>query len=433
MKRSRPVRTRQTAANAQPPGDAADHRALWALASVIVLAIPLFISPSGDDSFRAPKLYLFRALCMTIVAVAVLIGRASHVLTTLMIPAAQLGIAIVIWAVVSAALSSDRTISFERVFDIACGYIFLLAVLDSGKGRARKGAALLLITAAINSIAYLLQTIPSVSEMVMHSREHMATTALLGNPNDVGMFLVVPALLAVAFAIRDRTHRLAFGTTGALILIALLTTQTLTAILAVSAGIFAILLEQQRERSVVFAVAAAAAITAALFIYAPSRHRIDHALRYAQEGEWNSVLSGRLSAYVPAWDMWVDHPIAGVGPGGFAHRFFDYRLRSITEHPRLVHWPAGLGIAPNFAETHSDHLQILAETGIVGYGLFIAALILIARRKASDATSALDCARRPIIIAVAVLAATGFPLQTAATAMPLLFFAGLSEAERAVQ
>jgi O-antigen ligase len=66
--------------------------------------------------------------------------------------------------------------------------------------------------------------------------------------------------------------------------------------------------------------------------------------------------------------MFVDHPLTGVGPGAFAWQYYDYKIRAEQRYPSLRH-AYNRGI--NFAEVHNDHLQALAEGGIIGYGAFI--------------------------------------------------------------
>jgi O-antigen ligase len=404
------------------------ERALWAIAASALLTVPLFISPTGDDAFRIPKLLLFRAFCLLIIAAAAAVCGDEELRNVFRPPAALLALAILGWTLISAAFASHRANAFASAFDVACGVAFFLAVLKSGRGRQQSGVILFLIPAAVNSIVYLAQHVHPWDRFLTNSNEHMAKTALLGNPNDVGVFLVAPALVAIGFAIADKRKRVVFAATAALIVIAILTTQTLTAIVAACAGTLAMWFQQQQRRSVVFTAAATLALAGIVLLYPPSRERVAHAVRDAKAGEWNSLLTGRLSAYVPAWEMFLDHPWTGVGAGGFAPNYFDYRLRSIVEHPQLTYWPPGLGIAPNFDAAHSDHLQILAETGIVGYALFLAAFLMFLRGGSSERSGALDRLRLPLVVAISTLALAEFPFQTAATAMPLLFIVALCEA-----
>ena len=75
----------------------------------------------------------------------------------------------------------------------------------------------------------------------------------------------------------------------------------------------------------------------------------------------NSNQSGMFRAWLwlPAFQMWVDHPIFGVGPGQFNIRFPEYRTALTQLNPIHV---------------HNDFLEILVEYGLIG-GLLVLGLI----------------------------------------------------------
>lgn len=406
-------------------------RTLWTLLAIGVVGIPLFMAPSGDDQFRLPKLLLFRAVCILLIAATAVLwdGHAASFRDVWRRPAARLAIAIVGWSLVAATFATHRTTTIYSVINIVCGAVFFLAVLYAAPGRERSGVTLFLAPAIVNAVVFLLQSSTPWRAFFTRTDEHMAKTALLGNPNDVGTFLVAPAIVAMGFALSETgRRRAAFIATAVLIVLALLTTQALTAIASLCAGALTIYLQFQRKRSLLFAIGALVVAIGIVAVYPPSRARVNRAAHHAQAGEWNTMLSGRLSAYLPAWGMFLDHPITGVGPGCFAPNYFEYRLRADVEYPSLTYWTPGLGVAPNFGETHSDHLQVLAEMGVVGYGLFAAGFVLLLRRRANVRVAALAKVRVPLAVAIATLALGEFPFQTAATSMPLLFLIGICEA-----
>ena len=90
----------------------------------------------------------------------------------------------------------------------------------------------------------------------------------------------------------------------------------------------------------------------------------------------------------------------------------------------------------NFAETHNDHLQVLAETGLPGYALLLAGVLLLAfpgsrrhKRNAKGGTRVEQTLARnlrlPLATAFVVLALGQFPLQLAAPRFEFLMLAGL--------
>jgi O-antigen ligase len=76
----------------------------------------------------------------------------------------------------------------------------------------------------------------------------------------------------------------------------------------------------------------------------------------------------RLRIWAAAVQMWRDHPVEGVGPGGFDYRFREYRPVDIQSRPDRV---------------HNDYLNLLADWGVVGGGIVLAgtALWLVWLRK----------------------------------------------------
>jgi O-antigen ligase len=77
--------------------------------------------------------------------------------------------------------------------------------------------------------------------------------------------------------------------------------------------------------------------------------------------------AGRLTENTIAVKMFEDHPLAGVGPGGYPVRYRDYTRRYGSD-PRVLREP------------HSLPLQIAAEQGIVGILGWLAAGIWLVRR-----------------------------------------------------
>jgi MYXO-CTERM domain-containing protein len=89
----------------------------------------------------------------------------------------------------------------------------------------------------------------------------------------------------------------------------------------------------------------------------------------------------------------------------------------------------------NFGETHNDHLQVAAETGAPGYGLFAAAVLLVAIRRRRTEGEILSvqqmvgrAMRAPLAATFFVAAMAQFPLQLAAPRLMFLTLAALSMA-----
>jgi len=85
-----------------------------------------------------------------------------------------------------------------------------------------------------------------------------------------------------------------------------------------------------------------------------------------------------FSWHAAAW-LWREHPVLGAGPGGFQTGAPDIMSR--------VHalWTSQWGVPPMFvsphdeAFAHQDFIQMLAETGVAGFGLWIWAVVVAIR------------------------------------------------------
>ncbi len=70
----------------------------------------------------------------------------------------------------------------------------------------------------------------------------------------------------------------------------------------------------------------------------------------------------RYQLWRAGWKMWLDHPVSGVGIGMFFHNSYQY----MSQIP---------GVSPRALVAHNMYVQILAETGIVGFILFMSILV----------------------------------------------------------
>lgn len=91
---------------------------------------------------------------------------------------------------------------------------------------------------------------------------------------------------------------------------------------------------------------------------------------YEVQKRFHNVLPGRDQdirvrplLWIPAFKMWRDHPVLGVGPGHFDVRFPAYRPILVQARP---YW------------AHNDYLNTLADWGLIGVGIIGAFLTFLA-------------------------------------------------------
>jgi tetratricopeptide (TPR) repeat protein len=142
-------------------------------------------------------------------------------------------------------------------------------------------------------------------------------------------------------------------------------------------------------------------------------------------GDLNQALTGRLDGWRTAVWMAGRHPVAGVGPGGYAAEFSDAKLALLDDG--VAFYPGHL--QATFANAHNEVLEVAAELGLPGlaalaWGLWL--LLAAARRIGRDDGRPAAERRREAALAwgglttLAVLSLGHFPFRLALTAFPAL-------------
>ncbi|HEX3069801.1 MAG TPA: O-antigen ligase family protein [Thermoanaerobaculia bacterium] len=412
----------------------------WTLAVAATLLVPVAMSLRGQDPFRLPKDLLFIAFSIAIAATAIVVWLRSNTRNKQLssirtVPLIAIGS--VCWAVLASLFSANHALSNRAILWVAAVAVFACAIDLGGRARGTLAIAWALIPAAINAAIFLLQRFHIWNPMTFPAElpDHMRYTALLGNPDDVGGLLVAPALVAAALVLCDRRRR-ALWIPIALLLLAAVATGRLTSLLACGAGLLVMGFVRSRKAG---AIATALILVAGIALVVgdpPLRARATSIASSVRAHDYAEATAGRLTAFVAASMMAMDHPLFGVGPGCFRWSYFEYKVAAERKHPSLAKaWSADF----NFGETHNDHLQTLAEGGLPGYALFAAALVLLAassRRKknSENANGNNEETERDTLVrmlavptsaAIAILCLAHFPLHLAASTVVIIYIATL--------
>ncbi len=431
MKQSRVGRQSSSRERRPLPAEegAAGLRWLTPIIAAGALLIPVVMSLSGEDAFRFPKELVIRAeviLIMIVLALAWAFGRTGLPRLDLRAKWLVLTALICTWTIVCALVSTNHLVSIPptvRVLEYA--FLFVVTVLVL-RAQPSWFAGIIVPPAILNGFIYILQELDiwSPFDTSSVSEKHIGRTALIGNPNDVGGYFVVPALLALALALSIRRFRLAWAGAALFIIVATFMTHTVAAIgaLAVSSFVmFAIWLRSWPKTFAAFLVLVVAA-GIPFASYKPLRDRAALMRDALKRQDYEALSAARTLPFLTAADMIRDRPLVGVGPGGFAYNFFDYKLRLQLRQRQLFEHTAEM----NFGEVHNDHLQVASETGLPGYALFLAALVLVAsatwRPRTLPAEKADDHSRAefvrllalPLGMSMFILALAQFPLELVA-------------------
>jgi O-antigen ligase len=413
----------------QQPRSRFFQRMVWWVAAVPTLLIPLYVSPAGEDLFRMPKELVFRAEAIilgVLLLAATLLGEIKvrtlsrdRTTTLLLISSSAV-------ALLTVALSTNVAISARSfAYFATCAITFLGTYLAVGPQSLRSVVFVGIGSGVPNALLALVQRIGwwNPFDFPAEIPQRMRITALIGNPNDVGAYLAICCVVGMAYAIASRKLSAILATV--LLLAGVFASDALTAIGAVLAAMLTMAFGTSRRLALVLTTLVIVVGLASLTGLPSLRARAVTLATAFRTHDYFTLTTDRIVSFTAAWTMFHDHPVTGVGPGTFKWHYLPYRLRVIEHHPQFY-----LKNLQNFGEVHSDHLQILAEEGIVGYAVFALILGVLGwqslapadEAKASDRTRFIRLLSLPLAVAIAILAVTGFPLELSAVTSCLVFF-----------
>lgn len=352
---------------------------LTAVIAVGLLCVSLVISPAGSDNFRIPKELVLRAYGTLLAGMFAIIALWSpRVLVPLVRDKRVLALAasIALWTLWATVRSNNVTIS-------AMSMLYVMALLMVGAAAyllARESwrtvVNIALAAALPNAVVAVLQETgiwnPVFSRADMAASgywTHLFTSGFVGNPNDLGAFLVAPTIAAGVMAAVDPRWRMLYASVAAILAGGLASADSVTAVAAGVAGAVIALLVMLRSATARVVVVGLAAVVVGAVVFGGWRHWAPPAGGDSNVAAIDRLLSNRLTPMFAAAAMARDNPFDGVGPGCFGREYYAYKLDLERRFPGLR---ASATAFMNFGEAHNDHLQLLAVAGIPAYVLFLA-------------------------------------------------------------
>jgi O-antigen ligase len=291
-------------------------------------------------------------------------------------------------------------VSVRELLNFLLLFAFLVLAADrlaSRPERVRGAVTMLVAVAALSGVAALLETLDILPGQFPRTETRWFRAALgFGQPNALGLFLALSLPLAA--------HRLHVTRGAARSLAAF-------SVLAIALGLFGTF-----SRGAWLSVLAG---TAVLFFARSGRYALriwvvaffgalvldivsggalrDTAARTIDD--W--VIDQRAALMLAGVLMFLDHPLTGVGPGGYAESLDRYG----AQIPQLWDY---------LPTPHNAYVQMAAEAGIVGLLAFVAFLAAVlwralrAARRAAHGTNAEEASlRRALLWSVAVACCAG--------------------------
>jgi O-antigen ligase len=250
--------------------------------------------------------------------------------------------------------------------------------------------------------------------------QRLGVTSFAGSAGDLAVFLVLPALLAQWELLQARGRdRWWFLAALAVIVPALVLSQTLTALVALAAGSLLLWFGLLPSRKVA-AVIGVGVILLGLVVIAvePLQQRLKSKAEDLAEGRVNHLLTGRLDGWRAAVWMFREHPLVGVGLGAYGLEF--NRAKLALREQGVAFFP--LAKEPTFGNAHNEYLEVAAELGLLGILALLWAggvLLQTLRRLQAGPEKALAWAG---CAAIAILSLAQFPFRLSLMAVPLILF-----------
>ena len=412
----------------------ANAPALVLVGILAALTLPfLFFSTASSEALRETKL-----LVQALGAALAMLGLARSGALPALGRGHAAGVA-VLGLFAGLALTLLSAIANADIVDplTAAAILSPLALLLAGASRpgarAAPAAAIALMAAgAATGALAALQRWAGLFRLPLEVPEpRFLAAGLIGNAGDVGMALVVPALLLFTRAAEPGASAGARSLAAlglAATLLGLFATESVAPALAFGGGAAAFVALDFRRRSLAL-IALLVATFLGLFVTGAGR-RFLLKLDEFRRGDLASATTQRDIGLLAGLEMVRARPLLGAGPGAFSNRFVPSRLAAEERTRRhLVHRSG----SAHFDNAHSEPVTLGAETGVpaalasmtAACALFVG---LLARRKlapkAPDGNS-ID-ALFATLLAVALLSLADFPLRIAVASGPAAFLAGVA-------
>jgi hypothetical protein len=310
-----------------------------------------------------------------------------------------------------------------------------LALVAAGASRAggrvaARAASAVCLAAALSGLLAAAQRWAGVLRMPLIAPEpRFFAAGLVGNPGDLAMALVLPAVLLFATAADTLRppHLRGLAVAGlAATLLGIAATEAVAPALAFGAGALAYVLLAPRKRARAFL---ALGLLALVFGLSGGGRRAVEKAEQLRRGDVGAATTQRDIGVLAAAEMIRARPLVGVGPGAFSNAFVPARVAAEERFRRhLVH----LSEYAHFDNAHSEPLTLAAECGVpaasaaaLAFLALLAGLLLTRHGPGAEASPTTD-ALLAMLVAAGALSLGGFPLRLPVASGPLAFFAGLA-------
>lgn len=397
------------------------QRTIGTLLVLLGVLIPLFFLASGWDPFRFPKVLLLRCFAV-LIATTVLLGLIWREMSldprTWGRPEKELlttaGL-LLLWTTLSAVVNER---SWFGPLDLLAAFVVFFSSMWYGRRRGDLRFLRWMCLPGLVTVAVLLMQVTEtwnpvvdlsdLSRLPAGERILLRRAALLGNRDDVGIYLLVPFALTLYFALKWRGRDRIVASVAAVILLGgVILSTTATGIAIAVALLISLTVRPKVKRLARFGLPLVIlGLVGALLVGRDLMGSLSKGTLEAASGH-------RLGAFATATTMILERPVLGVGPTGFPIEYVEYASRLKIEHRDWLPRTSEI----YFDMVHNDYLEVGAETGLPGLALALAFAALLIRRAwrslRRDETSSEAWLALSIVGVVLLSAFVQFPLQIA--------------------
>ncbi len=254
--------------------------------------------------------------------------------------------ALFVISIMSARLTYNAFVTFRGVM----GYIFLFYILVRNVKTVKEVRGIFMTLTIIHLVIILLN--PQVLDP--HTRRYIRSGPFLSDGNDFALSLCIclPMCVFLVQTAVGRFRKILWSTIVAFLAFAVLTTQSRGGSLALVAVVLYLINESRRRARWAIVVAVVGLVLAS---YGSAQY-LDRMSSIA-EYETDATAQQRIEAWKAGARMAADHPLTGVGAGGFSSAY-----GSLYRPPEYAGRRGGM----KWANAHSIYFQLLGELGFPG-------------------------------------------------------------------
>lgn len=337
----------------------------------LLLLLPLAFYRGFAEQFSTPKFFLAKSLIIGGLAVWALGGVWNSASRRRRFPLGWPLLAFSLAVLISCLASPVPRFSLMEVEFALCGpaWILLLIYWDQGVSAVRRTTTLIGVAGGLVAAVTLLQRCGFDPVLLGGYRvdwgsmvERMRLYSTFGNPNFVGGYLIgaIFAALALAAASKERWAKVLWLSFTLMMLAAIVETGSRGAWLGLTVGLASaalIALPGNDFRPQGFPVS----IGGSRMFVPPSACWPLAVLTLSLAERVAAQLHGRVYLWRFSWPIFWRHPMVGSGWGVYQLLYLELQGKFLAAHPEYV------GYWTNNRLLHNDPLQLLLETGLLGF------------------------------------------------------------------